>query len=383
MDVIVVDADPLSRTTIKSYLSGQGVRVAADADNLSSGLHLIRGARPDILILELPPSPDATLEAVRRLRTDYPGLGIILSAKEMSSQLILRSIRAGAQEFLARPLDIRELSDAVNRLGTFAHRGNGAGRKDGKVIAVHSSKGGVGVTSVAINLAAKLSQATERRTAILDLNFQRDDVEVMLDLRPPRSLAEILGDGPLDEDILGSALTSYDAHLSILSGTDLPDQPGSIPAVGLVETFGLLKQMFDYVVVDAGCTLDPRTFEVFNLCDLILVVAILDVLTVRNVRRGLGLFHKLDSNKEKIRLLVNRHDKKTRVSVADLEETTGAEVFWQIPNDYRTMSTAVDAGIPAVIHAPRSKVARSFEGLATEVLDLWVPAEPETAAETS
>jgi pilus assembly protein CpaE len=138
----------------------------------------------------------------------------------------------------------------------------------------------------------------------------------------------------------------------------------------LLEIFGLLRGMFDVVVVDAGHVFDSRVLEVLNLADVILVVAVLDVPTVRNVRRCLNLFQQLGYPQEKVRLTVNRWEKKTKVRTEDLEEAAHIKVFWEIPNDYKTVISAIDAGVPAVLQAPRSKLSQSIEELAAQLLKM-------------
>ena len=109
VNVVVVDRDAMTRGSVKNYLSALGVRVVGETESLASGLSLVNGLRPDVLILDLSAHADQTLEAVRGIKNDMPNMGIILTATDASPQLILRAMRAGAQEFLTRPIDNREL----------------------------------------------------------------------------------------------------------------------------------------------------------------------------------------------------------------------------------------------------------------------------------
>ena len=371
--VVLIDSDPLSQSTVKNYLTAQGIQVAAAVDGISSGINLIRGIRPGILILELPPHPEETLETVRRIRNDYPHMGIILSAVGTSSELILRCLRAGAQEFLPRPMDIRELGEAVNRLSALTQRSGGAEPKRGRIIVVQASKGGVGATSVATNLAVTLARRSDQKTAIVDLNPHRGDVEVMLDLHPPHTLADVSVGGIIDETLLQGTMVSHKSGLYLLSGPDGADGYEKLSSMRLIEAFALLKEMFGYVVVDSLAAGDALALEVCNMADLILLVAEHDILTVRNAMTVLAHFRELDYPSGKVRLIVNRHQRKTRVGLEGIQQTVGTDVYWKIPNDFKTMSAAIDSGIPAVLQSSRSKVARSFEELATALQEIWEP----------
>ena len=276
------------------------------------------------------------------------------------------------------PLQLRELGESVNRLGGQIGM-NGKGKyKGGTVVSVTSNKGGVGVTSVATNLALAYAADESKKTVLVDRKPHLGDVGVMLDLHPEYNLADAVGGPPLDESRMKGILSVHDSGLSVLTGPEDPEVAETITAVQLMEVFSLLKGMFDRVVVDAGNTIDARTLEVLDFSNVVLCVAELNVPTVRNVTRGLTLYQNLGIAREKLRLIVNSFEKKTKVSVQDLERAAEFPVFWQIPNDYKVMGTALDAGVPALLASSRSKVAKSFMDLA-EQLD-QVAKEAVTAA---
>jgi pilus assembly protein CpaE len=365
---------------MKGFLASVGARVVGEADSLASGLSLVTGLHPDILIVDLPSPPDQTLETIKGLRAESPEIGLIVTSQDASPQLILRCMRTGAGEFLTRPVDNRELGEAVRRLAGQARRTVGVRKKTGKIVTVFSAKGGVGVTSVATNLGVSMAKSHKKNAVVVDLNFQMGDVGLMLDLHPEYTLADAFGTAALDESRLKGLLSNHESGLHLLSTPEDPIETEKITPGGLLEVFGLLRGMFDVVVVDAGHVFDGRVLEVLNLADVILVVSVLDVPTVRNVRRCLNLFHQLGYSPEKVRLVVNRHERKTKVRTQDLEETAQTKVFWEIPNDYKTVIAAIDAGVPAVIQAPRSKLSQSIEELAGQLLKISVETSGRSAS---
>ncbi|MDM7914434.1 MAG: response regulator, partial [Candidatus Eisenbacteria bacterium] len=170
---LVVDSDATARAAISGYLMHQGIRVAAETDGLGSAVNLIRGLRPHLFFLDLPRRPEEALETVRRLRADFPELGIVASSPDSNPDLILRAIRAGAQEFLVRPLDVRELGEAVGRLASLARNGKRGAEPEGKIILVSAGKGGLGTTSIAANLGVALAHGRGAQTVLFDLTLQR------------------------------------------------------------------------------------------------------------------------------------------------------------------------------------------------------------------
>jgi pilus assembly protein CpaE len=368
VSVVLVDRDPASREAIQRQLTPMGVRVVGEAENLAVGVGMVKGHCPDILILELPPRADATLESIQRLKYEMPELGIILTGGDASPQLILRCMRAGAQEILSRPVNPRELGEAVKRMVSRPQRGAVPRKRPGKIVLVFSNKGGVGVTSISTNLAVSFAVNAKKTVALVDLNMQMAEVALHLDLRPKYTLADAVGTGNLDESRLKGLLTRHDSGVHLLSTPEDPIDVEKISPELLIETFILLKSMFDIIVIDAGHNFDSRVLEIMNLADSILVIAGLDVPTVRNTRRSLMLFGQLGFTQEKVRLIVNREQKNSKVRVEDLEETAGCPVFWLLPSDYKALIQAIDAGEPAMIQNPRSKISRAIEEMGRELV---------------
>jgi pilus assembly protein CpaE len=162
-----------------------------------------------------------------------------------------------------------------------------------------------------------------------------------------------------------------------------PEVGDEISASHMTELFGYLNTMFDWIVVDAGRHLDDRTIEVLTLSDAILVLSCLDLPTIRNVKRYVEIFDKLEIDRERIHLVVNRFIKKSRLSLNDLETTVGLETFWTIPNDFAPMSLGIDRGSPAVLQTPKAKVSQNFKDMAENICELYGRSTPESSVEAA
>jgi len=377
--LIVVDSDRGSRLYVKRRLNADGIRVIGEAENTQTGLRLIRGLQPDIVLLEVESTVGPTLEAVKKIREELPDTGIILSSHETSPQMILSCIRAGAQEFVARPMDIAELEKAIDHIRKLLERSVPQGKKRGQVLTVFSVKGGIGATSVVANLGAALAGHGDAKTVLVDLSFHMGDLGLMLDLPPRFSLTEALNsEGAIDGSKLPSMISQHGSGVYLLTVAASPEVGDEINANHMVELFGYLNTMFDYVVVDAGRHLDDRTVEVLAISDAILVLSVLDLPTIRNVKRYMEIFDKLEIDRERIHLVVNRYLKKGRLTLNDLESTVGMETFWTIPNDFAPISLGIDRGNPAVLQTPKAKVSQNFKDLAENICELYGKETPES-----
>jgi pilus assembly protein CpaE len=364
--LVVIDSDAATRADVKRWLGGNGVRVVGESDDVKAGLRLARGLQPDLVLLELPSMVPSAMEFVKRIRQELPGTGLILSAADASPSLILSCIRAGAQEFVARPIDAGELDKAISHIKQLSVVPI-SGKKRGKLISVFSSKGGIGATSFAANLGLALAQRTAAKVALVDMSFQIGDLGVMLDLAPRYSLTDALVDGAVEESKLRSVLVEHGSGVHLLTAAASPEIAEEITRQHVVELMSTLSTMFDYVVIDIGRQLDDRTVEVLEVSDAIMLVSSLDLPAIRNTTCYLSILNKLHIDQERTHIIINRFHKKSRLSLDNVETMIDRKMFWAIPNDYDPMSLGIDRGIPAVSLVPRSKVAKSYHDLADRI----------------
>lgn len=385
--LVVIESDRRARAYIRQTLADRDVRVVGEADDIKSGMRFIRGVQPDMVLIELPENASETMEALKTIQDEQPNIGVILSRHDPSPQLILSGIRAGAQEFVSRPVDAGELERAIEHVRRLSTRGTTAAHKRGSVLSVFSGKGGIGATSMAANLAVALAERGTK-TALVDLSFQIGDLGVMLDQPPRYSLVDALVEGRIDEARLRSVLSQHESGVSLLTVAASPEVGEDITRHHMIEVFGALASTFDYVVVDIGRHLDDRTAEVLELSDEIFMLCTLDIPSIRNASRYFDVLERMDIERDRFRLVINRFQKKTRLSPKDAEAALGMDIFWMIPNDFDPVSVGIDRGTPAVLMSKRSKVAKNLKELAEwickrrdEEAEAGAEAAPEAAPE--
>ena len=384
LKLVVIDSHEDTAQTVRSHFADAGIRLVGETDDLKAGMRMVRGLMPDLLLLEMPPNEvSRTLEAIQRVRAELPDTGIILSSHEVSPKVILESMRSGAQEFVSRPVDPQELTKAFDHVRKMFERTVSSGRRRSTIISLFSSKGGVGGSLLSANLAVALAHRTDTRVALVDLNFQMGDLSLMLDVKSRYTLSDTAGGTALEESELRSMLTAHNTGVSLLSAVQTPEDGQKVERNHLVEVFGLLNTMFDYVVVDVERHIDDRTLEVLDLSDRILLVSSLTLPSIRNAKRYFELFRRLEIDERKFELVVNRHNtKKSGLRIRDLEGTVGLDVSWLVPNDYQVANHSIDAGVPLVVGAPRSKMAKSFHEYVDALIEA-VEAETESDAVTT
>jgi pilus assembly protein CpaE len=294
--------------------------------------------------------------------------------------LLLEAMRAGAKEFLAHPIQKQEVVEAIKRFLERAavqeSKGDGQ-RKAGKMFAFFGGKGGVGTTSIAVNVAAAIKALPGNPSvALVDVNQHGGDLPLYLDLQPTHSFRDIAADlSRLDQAFLIRVLTKTDLGIQVLpSGYD-DLSTGRLHPDCVEATLRLLQASFDYVILDCGHVLDLTTKKALELATLILVTSTLMVPVVHRTKRILELLRGSGFPAKKIRLVMNRFLAAEQDVLKETEDILKQEAFWLFPNDYPAVSQAVNSGKPLIEVAPRTAVAKSYRDLASAFDE---PARPQT-----
>ncbi len=372
--VVVVNPDEFTRALLRRHLAGLGCRVLGDADDPKAGLRLVRSLQPDLVVLGLGRTNEASVDLVGAVREDLPTCGIIVLSDRATPESILACMRAGAQEFLTVPLSFPELDRAVDRLRRLRTQLASPPPRRGRVLAVVPAKGGVGASSVAANLALSLTVHSRRRVVLVDLTLQGGDVAFMLNADGRPSLAAAAETKEITEDLVRDSLASHRTGLRLLTLFDRPEESRAIRKDEVAELYGVLGTLFEDVVVDVGRHIDGRVRELFDLADEILLVSGLDAGTVHATRRTLDMLGRMEVDRSRVRLVVNRHQD-GKIANEDLQQAVGAGVFWSLPNDYRPMTAALEAKEPVVLDSPGSRLARSYRAFAGLLTEMQAAAE--------
>jgi len=321
---------------------------------------------PSLLILELHENPEETFSVIRDLVKVARGTEIFLTASKLDSAILLEAMRAGAKEFLAQPIQKKEVEDAFARFQERAtanpENNNGATQKEGKVLAFFGGKGGVGTTCVAVNTAAALMNLPKKpRVVLVDVNQHGGDLPLYLDLQPSHSFRDIAADpSRVDQAFLFRILTKCESGLQILASGYDDLSTGRLSPDCVESTLRMLQANFDYVVLDCGHVLDLTTKKALELASLIMVTSTLMVPVVHRTKRILELLRGSGFSQNKIQLVMNRYLSAEKDVLVETEEILKQKAHWLVPNDYPSVSQSVNSGKPLIEVAPKSSVGKSY-----------------------
>jgi pilus assembly protein CpaE len=330
--------------------------------------------KPSAAIIALGANAEQAIKLIQRLANECPGTAVISAAKDASPDLILRSLRAGAREFLRLPISSEELKTVLDRIGDFCADQEEAPKKKGRMIAVFSSKGGCGTSFIATNMAA----ATTAPTVLVDLNLQAGDLPLFLGIDPKYSMADMVENRQrLDSSLLNSFLSPYSANLSLLAAPKEADSADDIKPEHVFEVLERLREAFDYVVLDPQHTFDAITLAALDQSDEIVLVLSLDIPAIRSAQRALAIFDRLGYPRNKVRVVVNRWSKHVDIDLRQVEKFIGEPVVGFVPSDYQTTVTSINLGQPLVQAEPDSKIAQEIVRITRTISGMVVPSDEE------
>jgi pilus assembly protein CpaE len=350
---------------VTGVLARFGFAEISHTTGLARALEEVARGGCDLLIIpvEVALREDAAgLERAIRAAKDTFVIGTAASA---DPELILRAMRTGVHEFLVSPPDANELGAAVDRL----LRRHPTEAQRGKVFAVYSGKGGMGTTTVAVNLAHALARGhTHARVVLADLVVASGDVRVFLNLSPPYDLSSMVEKlDRMDADLLSSLLTQWGDGVWVLPGAENPELDEVLDASVTNAIIEHMRGNFAFTVLDCEHHLNERTLAALDAADRILLVTQLTIAALRNTQRSLALCRRLGYEQEKLCVVINRHESGEMLSPSDAAELLKHEVYWKLPNDYRVAAGAPTRGVPVATFDSGSKLSASFAQLAAKL----------------
>jgi pilus assembly protein CpaE len=359
---VIVSEDEAFRKQIGTMLRTSRVPVNVSADAAR------QNRRADLLVLDGRHDLASAMSALEGQKAASPAPAIFVVARESTPELILQAMRAGANEFFTFPPAADAFQEALTR--TAARRTAAAPeRTQASTIVFFGAKGGAGTTTVAVNCGVELARLSKRRTVVVDLKPGLGEVALFLGIRSRYSLLDALDNVQrLDAQFLKELVVTHKSGLEIIAGSDHFDRPGPSDTPGLEEVFRLLREEYEYVLVDAGSQITPASLAALYAADTIALVANPDVPSIRNAQRLLERIRQIGASPDRVRLLLNRAAEPFPIPPAQIEAAVGHPIDHSFPSDYKTVSTALNSGVPLALTG-NTDLAAQFDGFTRRILD--------------
>lgn len=366
----LVDPNDTTRESLKQHLLGIDlVWLEAECSRYEFFPDVVAQSTPDIGVVNLDADQDKAIKLLERMRDDEPECAILAVSSGEDGQLILKAMRAGSKEFLTLPTTLDEIMVALKRLGEQKFGALASAGRSTRTIAVAGASGGVGCTSIAVNLGCVLASKPENTVALVDLDLAIGDADVFLDTIPDYSLIDVTKDiSRLDIQMLKRSLTKHTSGLYLLPRPSQLQDSAGITGESLQRIFGLLKATFTHVVLDVSKAYTSTDLAALEFANDVLMIVQLDLPCLRNVVRLQASFDENENIRDKLRVVVNRVGLESgQIKLKRAKETIGRDIYFQIPNDYRTMIEVRNNGVPLLEQAPKAPITLAMQELANRI----------------
>jgi len=387
--VLIVDDVSETRENVKKLLQFEAdVDVIGVARTGKEAIQISQELTPDVVLMDINMPDMDGIAATEAIRARQPSVQVVILSVQSDQNYMRKAMLVGARDFLTKPPMGDELISAIRRAGDMAkieksksaqvqampiagNVGGMAGLRGpkGKIITIYSPKGGVGCTTLAVNLALTLNNA-DTRVALVDGNFQFGDVAVFINEQGKNTVLDLAPRAEeLDPEIVEEVMLKHAASgLHILAAPSRPEHAEKISSGQFSKVLEYLSQMYAYVIVDTASMLTDVTLAAVDLSDLVVLVTTQDIPSIKNCRLFLDLLHTLGVGRERVLFVMNRYDRRiTNITPERVAENLKQEISLVIPLDEATATKAVTRGIPFVLDSKNQPASRGVFSLAESV----------------
>ena len=321
----------------------------------------------DLIVFDITNSDfEEKIEAIENAKKENPNIEFIAISSDMDSNLLNKTLKQGVKDFLLKPIIPSILEASIKKIDfKKEEKKEISSIKKAKTISIFSLKGGVGKTSSALNLAYEFQEKTQKNVCLLDFNLTSSDCALFLNLNANTKIDELIAQfQQLSKDDALSLIAKYkESKLYVLPIKDENDFSFKLTPTKITTIINSLKNIFDYIIIDTHSAFDENNLAILSCCDLILYISLLSQTAIQNTRSMVEIFSKIGYNHNKIKLILNRYSDNTQISIEDFEREVNKEVFAKIPNNYLTLSDAINQASPLNITNPQSNIAKAYKKL--------------------
>jgi pilus assembly protein CpaE len=385
--LLLVDDIPETRENLRKLLFFESdIEVVGAATNGEEGVQMAVEMQPDIVLMDINMPGMDGITASEQISQRSPFTQIIMMSVQGEADYLRRSMLAGAREFLIKPFSSDELVSSIRRVyqlgasrrqampmpsqypGGAAPTAEAKPQTAGKIVSVFSAKGGVGCSTIAVNLAITLQQNAAIKVAVVDTSLQFGDVGVLLNLYASRTIADLASNADeLDDDLVSDVFIPHSSGVKALLAPPRPEVADTVTPPLVADILQRLRGMFDIIIVDTGSVLDDVVLNVLDLSDKIIVVTTPEIPAIKDAKLFFEVTEALEYERDRIMFVLNKTDKRINIRAEDIEANIKYKIEAQLPLDERSVTTAVNQGVPYVLGDKNSLLAQATARLGTHL----------------
>lgn len=375
--VVIVDDTAETRNNIKALLAFEKkIEVIGEAENGEEAIFISKEAKPDIVLMDINMPILDGIKATQEISLIVPETTVIIMSVQSEQEYLKRAMAAGARGFLNKPFSGDELTGTIiktyeleSKRRQYSSIPKLKEEVKSKIITVFSTKGGVGKTTIASNLAVCLARTTKKRVALVDLDLQFGDVSIMLNVSVKNTISDLIKEiNQVDNDSMEDYLVTHFSGVRVLPAPIKPEYAEYITSSHVQKILSMLKESYHYIIVDTSASFHETVLTSLDMSDKILFVSTLDLPTIKNVKSGLDVMESLHYSNEKIKIILNKASEQYGIKYKDFENTLKHSIWSYIPEDSQTVITSANKGFPFVMTRTETKVAKAIVTIANDLV---------------
>jgi pilus assembly protein CpaE len=367
-----------NRADTQKLLRGGDLTIVGEAGYGTEAVSAAQETTPDVILLSLEEPIARPLRTIELLSVSRPNAGIVVVSSSNDREVMRKAMRAGARDYLTKPASAEEVQRALlqvfegeQKKQILSEPESQKSLHTGDVLVLFGAKGGIGKTTISVNLATAIANETKQRVALIDLDVQMGDVALMLSVVPERSVMDAaMNADRLGPDFLHSLLYTDRTGVRVLPAPATPEDSADLTAMQIGQVLDALSRTFDYVVVDTSPILNDINLTILEKATLILLMSTPELPSLKRTKISLGLLLKSwNFSEERIKLLVNYPYAHSGVMLSDIETTLDYPIFWKVPYD-PAVALSIKSGRPCTETKQNSRFSRNMSELARAVCGL-------------
>lgn len=376
--LVIVDDSRETRNNLRQLLSfDKRFEVIAEAENGEEGIFIVKELKPDIVLMDINMPVIDGIRATEEISLTVPETTVIIMSVQGETEYVRKAMTAGARDFLCKPFDIDELSETIVKAWNLEsrRREKAAGSSPdevlkSRVVTVFSTKGGVGKTTIAANLAVSIARKTKKRVALVDLDLQFGDVAIMLNVSVKNTISDLVKEfAQLDKTLVEEYMVTHFSGVKVLPAPIKPEYAEYITGSHVEKIINTLRESFNYIIIDTAASFHESVLTALDMSDRILLISTLDLPAIKNIKTGLNVMETLHYPAEKIHIVLNKASEQYGIKYKDFEDALQQLIKSFVPEDNQTVVTSANKGLPFVMTRAETKVAKSVANIGKSLID--------------